>query len=560
MLKAKNIVIIFVLNYLLILLVCCLLEIIFISNHAQQAQLLMRTAADMALEQVQATDDFFVTGGGYLLEDSKSYKLHVCTGSTFEKVDLFPAFTGVEGGSAESSVESIYKKLYGGGKMTEFINDSLSNGSSVLSLSFVAGYTQPPFTYEMPISVPIDTDGDGLADSTETITIEDSSNILTTNWYYVPKIFQMGNDITGLSSIDYIDFTKDLNAVYKNQVVGGKYESSKDTDIAGIWNMYELNNSKKTTYKYTSGAATGTPVSYYFTPISLGITYINEELLQALFVNNIDLLMRSKYMNFGTYDLNSEDCGNGVLRGAFYPELADTESLNDWNPINNGAFTFLRGEKISGTAYGAQLFEGTVKPKIEYIVIDMYNNDSVNNEVLQQVLGPRFTNDTLNSSYFTDSATAVNYAGQTITGSLLRQIDEKAIDTYEQIIYGVPKSNSPIDHKPMVVAKVTFYADFIIPYSTVSLREMRGREADNNISGRLLFDAFANSPTDGKSHIDDNYVDLEIRTLMVANGAEGWDTIYPDDYYDDIGMKVNRLNGNYHSDAMSYTTYFAVTP
>ena len=104
MLKAKNIVIIFVLNYLLILLVCCLLEIIFISNHAQQAQLLMRTAADMALEQVQATDDFFVTGGGYLLEDSKSYKLHVCTGSTFEKVDLFPAFTGVEGGSAESSV------------------------------------------------------------------------------------------------------------------------------------------------------------------------------------------------------------------------------------------------------------------------------------------------------------------------------------------------------------------------------------------------------------------------------------------------------------------------
>lgn len=555
MLKAKNIVIIFILNYLLILLVCCLLEIIFISNHATQAQLLMRTAADMALEQVQATDDFFVSGGGYLLDSPSAYKLHVCTGSSFQSLDLFPCFTGVEGGDTASSVESIYTKMYGGGKMTKFINDSLSNGSSVLSLSFVAGYTQPPFEYTMPVSVPVDTNGDGLADSTETVVIEDSSNILTTNWYYVPKIFQMGNDITGLSSMDYKDFTKDLNVVYRNSVVGGEYQSSKDLDIAGIWNMYELNQSKKITYN-----SAGTPINYFFTPISLGITYINEELLQALFINNIDLLMRCKYTNLENYDLNSERCGSGVLRGAFYPELADTESLADWNPINNGAFTFLRGPQLSGTGMGAQLFEGTVKPKIEYIVIDMYNNDPKNNQVLQQVLGPRFTEDTMNSGYFSDSVTAANYAGKVITGSLLREIDAESVDTYEKIIYGTPQYNSPIDHKPMVVAKVTFYADFIIPYSTVSLREMRGRESDNNISGRLLFDAFANSPTDGKNHIDDNYVDLEIRTLMVANGAEGWDTIYPDEYYNDIGMKVNRLNGNYHSDAMSYTTYFAVTP
>lgn len=558
MLKAKNIVIIFILNYLLILLVCCLLEIIFISNHAQEAQLLMRTAADMALEQVQATDDFFVSGGGYLLESQEGYKLNVCTGPTFEKVDLFPAFTGIDGGTPEANVESIYKKLYGNGKMTEFINDSISNGSSILSLSFVAGYTQPPYTYEMPVSVPVDSDGDGIADSNEVVDIEVSSNILTTNWYYVPKIFQMGNDITGLTSIDYKNFTKDLNVVYQNQAVGGKYQSSKDTDIAGIWNMYELNNSKKTTYTYNSGALTGTPVSYYFTPISLGITYINEDLLQALFVNNIDLLMRSKYTNLDSYNLESEECGNGVLKGAFYSELTDVDSLRDWNPVNNGAFTFLRGEKIAGTSQGAQLFKGTVMPKIEYIVIDMYDDNA--NDVLQQVLGPRFTEDTLNSSYFVDSATAVNYAGKAITGSLLREIDNRNINEYEKIIYGNLEDDSPLDHKPMVVAKVTFYADFIIPYSTVSLREMRGREENNNIGARLLFDAFSSSSTDGRSYLDDNYVDLEIRTLMVANGVEGWEDIYPDEYYDDIGATVNRLGGNYHSDAMSYTTYFAVTP
>ena len=414
----------------------------------------------------------------------------------------------------------------------------------------------------MPVTVPVDTNGNGIidaSDGTETMMIETSSNVLTTNWYYVPKIFQMGNDITGLSSIDYKDFTKDLNVVYQNSVVGGKYQSSKDTDMAGIWNMYELNNSKKTTYTYVGGAGTGTPVSYYFTPISLGITYINEDLLQALFINNIDLLMRSKYMNFDNYDLNSEKCGNGVLKGAFYPELTDTNSLSAWNPINNGAFTFLRGSAISGTAYGAQLFEGTVKPKIEYIVIDMYNNDTKNNEVLQQVLGPRFTENTTDGTYFNDGITAAKYAGKTISGSLLHEIDKESIKTYENIIYGREQA-SPLDHKPMVVAKVTFYADFVIPYSTVSLREMRGREEDNNIGARLLFDAFSSSSTDGKSYLDNNYVDLEIRTLMVANGVTGWDKIYPDEYYDDIGATVSRLGGNYHSDAMSYTTYFAVTP
>ena len=113
MLKAKNIVIIFILNYLLILLVCCLLEIIFISNHATQAQLLMRTAADMALEQVQATDDFFVSGGGYLLEDPKAYKLHVCTGSTFQRLDLFPCLSIVRISPLIRVIFSYRPKLYG---------------------------------------------------------------------------------------------------------------------------------------------------------------------------------------------------------------------------------------------------------------------------------------------------------------------------------------------------------------------------------------------------------------------------------------------------------------
>ncbi len=511
MLKAKNIVIIFILNYLLILLACSFLEIIFISNHAQTAQLLMRTAADMALEQVQATDDFFVTGGGYLLENQGSYKLNVCTGTRFEQVDLFPSFTGLT--NSVSDIGNIYTKLYGGGKMKKFIEDS-----SILNLRFITGYTQPP------------------------LGIDSDTNILVTNWYHVPKIYQMGKDILGVDDGSILNNFLSLGIPIYNS-------GSKQADVDAIMSMYELNNATKKAYD-----SLGNEINYYYTPISLGITYINEDLLQALFINNIDLLMRSKYTQNSSYDLSSAECGNGIWCGSFYKELVDTDSLSAWNPINNGAFTFLRGTQVSGTSQGAMFFEGTVKPKIEYIVLDMYNNSDLNNEMLQQVLGPRFTNSS-------DSDVDARYKGQTLTGGLLKDIDKESIEYLETIIYGAPNSSSPLNHKPIVIAKVTFYADFIIPYSTVSLREMRGREQDDIINGRLLFDAFSNAPTDGTFYLDNNYVDLEIRTLLSDGSVNpDWEKLYPSEYYDDIGLEVKRLGGNYHSDALMYTTYFAITP
>ena len=99
MLKARNILLIFILNYFAILLVCCLLEIIFITNNAQEAQLLMRTAADMALEQIQATDDYFTSGGGYIMngelldstERNRAYLLTANTGNKFSQVKMLPA-------------------------------------------------------------------------------------------------------------------------------------------------------------------------------------------------------------------------------------------------------------------------------------------------------------------------------------------------------------------------------------------------------------------------------------------------------------------------------------
>ena len=543
MFKARNIMIIFALNYLLILLVCCLLEIIFISNHAQDAQLLMRTAADMALEQVQATDDFFVTGGGYLLNNEDGYKVTVNTGSKFEQVNLFPAFTGVA--NTKSNVGQMYQKLYGYGRMNEFVSNSLSGNpdspvkGNVLSLSFVGGAIQEP--------------------KTETVTVGGNeylinSSILYTNWYYIPKLYQMGlNGILDMADYEAEGYIKVLNELMPN----------KANDVTAMINMYELWDSEK--LAYMSGSSE--PISYYLTPISLGVTYINEELLQALFMNNLDLLMRCKYMQNADYDLTSAKYGSGMLKGEFYPELVDTDSLSEYNPINNGLFTLLRGREVSGTGENAKFYQGTVKPKIEYVVIDMYNNNATNNEMLRNILGPRFTTNTANSSYFNNPSYASTYRGQKITGSLLKEIDQESIDNLVTITGtgGNEISKGILSHKPIVVAKVTFYADFVIPFSTVSLREMRGREVDGNIGGRLLFDAFSQSTTDGYSALDTNYVELRNKT-KAADGSAGnmeWDKIYTDEYYDDVstvGGVYSRLNGNYHSDALCYTTYFAITP
>ena len=70
MLKARNIMIIFCLSYLCMVITSFFIESAALSKKASSIQTMIQTAADMALEQSQATDDFFVdtgyyTSGGY---------------------------------------------------------------------------------------------------------------------------------------------------------------------------------------------------------------------------------------------------------------------------------------------------------------------------------------------------------------------------------------------------------------------------------------------------------------------------------------------------------------
>lgn len=451
MLKAKNIMIILVLNYLLIVVFCSFSELLFISNKATSVQLMIRTAADMALEQVQATDDFFLPNSGYRLDSSKAYTITTpySSGSSYQSVPAFEAITD------KTSKLEMYEYMYGNGRIDDFITETSGN---VLDITVSAGY----WRYN-----PANPQFSGLT------------------WYKLPRISQMGVGITG-------------NRAKKVYNANGYATSVPGQVINEIWGMYELDKHEKSAYH-----SNGSIENYFMTPLSLGITYINEEALQYFFMNNMELLMRSKYVE-NDIALNTKAGGDGVLTGSTFTDYIDM-SIQNSNPINNGEFTLLRGEEYVSSNTSALLYKG-VMPKIRYKVIDLYDDSAENEILLKMIFGGNTGTFTSKAAYF-------------------KNLDAGVYD---------PATNLPYANKPFVVAEVTFYADVIIPYTTLPLREMRAKETDSNELSKLYFGD--NGPAVIRAN---NYLDV-VRTGDLSTG------------------KVSVLGNS--SNVMQYTRLFAVLP
>ena len=289
-------------------------------------------------------------------------------------------------------------------------------------------------------------------------------------WYKIPTVSQVGLNVTGINN----NTASVTNA-------GGVFVS--ESLAMELFSNYHYDTHKRIGYNESG------QVDYYVTPISTGITYLNEDVLNTLFINNMDLLMRAKYSKEG-WDLNTEKGGNGVLKGETYSSLITDSGVSAFNPINNGSFTFIRGP-IRAVYNGVTTYKGVV-PKIRYKVIDMY--DSSNDNILVMLFGA--------------NKTAKNDLG-VVTGvfsskaDYLKFLDKDILD---------PATGLPYDEKLIVVAEVTFYADILVPYSTMVMREFRGT-------------------MDGGTN---NYLDIKHKSTGVV-GATG-------------------------NDCFSYTTYFAVTP
>jgi hypothetical protein len=419
---------VFIINYLILTVLCAFSELFFVADVAKDVQTMVRTAADMALEQAQATDDFFIKDYGYNTDGANGYTIKMAKNGTFEDVPMYQGLYGINT-SIQGNKEVVFNKLY---NTSDFKAKAKSFSSIKSSLAYY------------------NTSRNGLL------------------WYKFPKITQVGLDVTGT----------DASLRTATTASGGSVSSSVSE---GIIALYNFNEAKRQGYDYTTGSS----VDYFITPISLGITYVNSDLVNQLFLNNMDLLMRAKYQKSGT-SLNTEAGGKGILKGSTWVDCITDTSLNSYNPINNGKFTLVRGTTKDNNN-GFITYNG-IEPKIEYKVIDMY--DSANDDILVMLFGANKVAD--DGKRFSTKAEYLKY------------LDKDLVD----LATGVSPTTKYIS-----VAKITFYADVLIPYQTIPIRDFRG-----NIDSST-----------------GNYLDI---THKGTSGVVGF-------------------SGN---DCYSYTRYFAVAP
>lgn len=428
MLRARNIMLILVINYALIVLVCMFGEFSYIGVQAQHVQTLIATAADMALDQAQATDDFFLPSGGYMLEDRNTYTMKMPNAlGNFTNANVFQVVTGT------TEKEDMFKYLYGTDDYKNFVT---SEGYKV---QMSAGFINP------------------------------SSQLGRIEWAKVPRIAQVGSRLSDGTTIN-----PDLKAYVRASTGGSVSTAGRNS----IWRLYQFDNAQKTAY------SNGSTVNYYMTPISLGITYFNKELLQTLFMNNMDLLMRAKYARTGE-DLNTEDGGNGIYQGVFYADLLKSrDRLGNANPINDGYFTLLRGPAYDTPVDGVKKYIG-VEPEITYKVIDLYSDSS--NNLLETLFGGVAAHNEAakNAGYGVNSYSSV--------ADYFRSRDRNIIDY---------STGLPYEHKAIVVAQITFKADIIVPYTMPVVREMRGHSTDSGTLGSMILSGVTNNGGAGNNWMD----------------------------------------------------------
>lgn len=387
--RARNIIIILVVQYIIMVILSVYLEIHSLSRKSQEVLTMIRTAADLALEQAQLIDDYMAYAG----RPSYQLKMPSSNGNGFIPVDMFAGIYGKDS-RVEANKEWIFDKLY--------------NTNELKMLATRLDAMRKPVKYW-------DQSGFGFT------------------WYYLPRAALLGLDI--LPDDPAIRRLKDVNGNYVDK------DFSEQVMLAyGLDKHTKISDGK----------------SYYNTPINVGITYINEDLLGTLFVNNMDLLMRQKY----TANLETPEGGNGVLKGSTFANKLKEGNIDRYNPINNGSFTFLRGQQNPSDP-AVKSFSG-VKPLVVYKVIDMY--DPANDDMLIALFG-------------------ANKGGFATKAEYLKDLDKNVIN---------PATGRPYDKKPIVVAKVTFYADVIIPYFSVITRELRSTFGK---TGNNFIDLAPDSPT-----------------------------------------------------------------
>jgi len=261
---------------------------------------------------------------------------------------------------------------------------------------------------------------------------------------------------------------------------------------------------------------------YFLAPTNIGITYIDPFLLETAFVSNMDLIMRATSIETAGSENYAKVRGGlgippAVAEGDMYQLNSDAiNSIVANNIITDGFFSFVKGNLLcySDTAPGGwsggkieDRPEGKnrVLPKITYKLLNLNTTDLEEQRILRLVLG--FTGD---------------------------------YDSFKDRI-GIEGT----EPKYIMVARITFYADTMISYQTPLVMEYY-----NLIEKAIIDKREQNLYTDNKL----------VQSGNILTGSQAFYQV-PVHALNEAGTgrvgTVSAITGN---DLYEYTTYFAVIP
>lgn len=451
MLKFRNMLIIIVCSYVIMVLALLMAERSHVVQASSNAYTTISLAADLALSQAAASDEFFNDKTGltnyndigqnklYATKGVTSVRTNNCKNNTlsytYTDENIFHLVYNLDKSDTDSSrvLNERKKKLY---------KDMYARSDSMLN--------QPAFIQEVAkITTPI-----GKVD--------------------VPNIARIGlmDPDLGLSS------STKLREIVGNEYVaktGMGFHTDKtnyttgyntNTDWLGLFSIAKAIDS----YAESQNPATYNDY-YYLAPTNVGITYLDPYILQTAFVSNMDLLMRAESvaatddegnttggvlsdLNFGIPLVNDTKNGEGT---AYALTASEWATVIDQNIITDGTFSFVKGHlgdngSTRGWTGGITKSSKSILPTIEYKVINM--SDPANMSLVRLAVG---------------IPAGVDY------------------DTWlDEIGVQMQPGSSVREDKYIVVAKVTFYADIIVSYSNTITREYYSMYADRPTNDKFF--------------------------------------------------------------------------
>lgn len=289
--------------------------------------------------------------------------------------------------------------------------------------------------------------------------------------------------------------------------------------------VYDKYNTKKDWLKLLSVVksyedSSGNEHQYMLAPTNVGITYVDPFVLETAFVSNMDLLMRGDMPNLAQ--------GLGIVSNGYSgnAQVVNSDYVNDQFIINNGKFSFVKGQlkdysspsMPGGWTGGVTKNNIRVVPKIEYKLVNACDTSIENIKLMHLAVG---LPDSVMNGNLDYSAMKAGYE------AWLRDI-------------GIEDITKP---HYLMVARISFFADVFVSYNTSIARDLYNMFVKNEY----------NYPLSGS--LTTQIGDTNNALFQVRDGIGGTNELTASDpTYASVQSAITDLP--YYV----YTTYYAVMP